>query len=77
MNEIIGFAAYLTNVAGNAMLVWKDRWGAWGWVVRLVSITLWFIYGLSEVSPSLIANAVTFFAINCLGLWKWSREKKT
>ena len=71
--EIVGFLAFLTNVAGNLMLAWQT---IWGWVVRLVSISLWFVYAYSESSPSLIANAVTFFCINIFGLWKWKRAKK-
>ncbi len=71
MIEVVGFAAFATNVAGNLMLAGKS---ARGWVVRLVSIVLWFIYAANTSSPALVANAVTFFAINCYGLWKWKRE---
>lgn len=71
--EIVGFLAFITNVAGNLMLAWQT---VWGWVVRLVSISLWFVYAYSESSPSLIANAITFFGINLFGLWKWTREQK-
>lgn len=68
--EVVGFFAFLTNVGGNLLLAWKSRWG---WVVRLVSITAWGFYAFDKSSPSLLANAVTFFAINCLGWWKWRK----
>lgn len=73
MIEIVGFLAFATNVAGNLMLAWQT---IWGWVVRLVSISLWFVYAYNESSPSLIANAVTFFCINIFGLWKWRRDRE-
>lgn len=73
--EVVGFAAFLTNVAGNFMLVYKNRWGLWGWVVRLISITLWFVYGIGDSSWPNTANAVVFFFINCWGIWTWRREQ--
>ena len=60
-------------VAVNALLVWKS---VWGWVVRLVSITLWGVYAFDVDSPSMLANAGTFFCLNCVGWWKWRRDKE-
>lgn len=70
--ELVGFAAFLSNVGGNLLLAWKS---IWGWVVRLGSITLWGIYAWDVSSPSMLANACTFFVINCVGVWKWRRDK--
>ena len=72
MIELVGFAAFLLNVLGNLLLAWRSTYG---WIVRLVSISLWGAYAWSIASPSLLANAATFFAINCLGWWKWSRPE--
>lgn len=74
--EVVGLAAFLTNVAGNFMLVYKNRWGWWGWVVRLISISLWFVYGVGDSSLPNTANAIVFFFINCWGIWKWREERK-
>lgn len=71
--ELVGYAAFATNVAGNLMLAWQT---IWGWVVRLVSIMLWFAYAYSEADAPLIANACTFFCLNLFGLWKWTRERR-
>jgi nicotinamide riboside transporter PnuC len=66
--EVVGFAAFLTNVVGNLLLTRKH---IAGWAVRLVSITLWGIYAWDTASPSLLANACTFFLINCYGWHHW------
>ncbi len=72
--EIVGFLAFSTNVAGNLMVARKN---IWGWIVRLVSIVLWGTYAWNTASPSLFANAITFFAINCYGFWHWNKHKET
>jgi hypothetical protein len=72
--ELVGAAAFLTNVCGNLLLAWKSRYG---WLVRLVSIVLWGIYAVDLSSPSLLANAITFFGINCVGWWKWRKAEAT
>lgn len=69
--EYVGFAAFALNVVGNILLA---RVNIWGWPVRLVSIVLWGTYAASLESPSLLANAVTFFAINCYGWRSWSKK---
>ena len=66
-----GFLSFILNVAGNMMLAWKWRSG---WVVRIVAIVSWGIYGVQLASKPIMLNAVTFFCINCYGWWKWSRE---
>lgn len=71
--DALGFAAFLANVAGNLMLAWQT---IWGWVVRLVAISLWFAYGYEEASMPLLVNGVVFFVINCFGLWKWRRDRR-
>ena len=72
--EIVGFFAYLTNVAGNLLLARKN---IWAWPVRIVSITAWGIYAWDIASLSLFANAITFFGINCYGLWFWLKDRDT
>lgn len=72
MIEAVGFAAFLLNVLGNLLLAWKS---VWGWVIRLVSITTWGVYAYFIDSPSMSANAITFFCINLFGIWKWTRPK--
>lgn len=74
--EIVGFAAFLTNVAGNLMLVWQTAFGWYGWAMRILAIVLWFAYAFDTADLPLIANAVTFFCINCWGVWKWRRDRK-
>ena len=66
--DAMGFAAFLTNVGGNLLLARRRREG---WAVRILSILLWGGYALNIASVPLIANAATFLAINCYGLWKW------
>lgn len=73
--DIVGFAAFILNVAGNFMLIYKERFGWWGWAVRIVSIVCWFAYGVGDASWPNIANAVAFFGINCWGVWKWRKER--
>lgn len=68
MAEWFGFAAFGLNVLGNLLLARKQRSG---WLVRLVSIVIWGVYASMVWSPSLLANAVTFFGINCYGYWNW------
>lgn len=71
--EIVGFVAFALNVLGNYLLAVKsDR----GWLVRLVSIVCWGVYGGKTQSWPMIANAVTFFGINCFGYWKWRKEAR-
>lgn len=71
--EILGFLAFLSNVAGNLMLAWQT---IWGWVVRLIAIVLWGAYALYTWDLPLIANAATFFCINLYGIWKWRKEAR-
>ena len=66
----LGFAAFATNVAGNFLLAHKRLSG---WVVRLVSIVLWGVYASEIASWPMIANAITFFGINCYGIWQWRK----
>jgi hypothetical protein len=68
-----GFLSFLLNVAGNLFLAWKWRSG---WVVRIVAILSWGLYGVQIRSNPIILNAVTFFCINCYGWWKWRKEER-
>jgi hypothetical protein len=68
-----GFLSFALNVAGNLMLTWKWRSG---WAVRIIAIISWGIYGAQLSSWPMIANAVTFFCINCYGWWKWRKEER-
>lgn len=69
-----GLAAFLLNVWGNLLLTSKS---ATGWYVRIIAIICWGAYGLAAASWPNLVNAVTFFCINCYGLWKWKRAKPT
>ena len=71
--EAVGFLAFVLNVAGNVMLAWKNKIG---WLVRIASIIAWGVYAVNIVSWPMMANAVTFFGINCVGFYRWSREAK-
>jgi hypothetical protein len=73
-DEIVGFAAMATNVAGN-ILITRKSWH--GWWVRIISILLWGAYGISDTRWPVIANAVVFFGINCYGIWAWRRSKES
>lgn len=68
-----GYLSFVLNVAGNMFLAWKWRSG---WLVRIVAIVSWGLYGWQLASKPIIANAVTFFCINCYGWWKWRRDEK-
>ncbi len=70
--EAIGFAAFGLNILGNLMLAWKYRSG---WAIRLLPNIGWAAYSLHFWNPALLANSVTFFAINCAGWWKWRRSQ--
>ncbi len=70
--ELVGFAAFLTNVWGNWLLVQKSERGWW---VRIISIILWFVYARESSSWAMTANSITFFFINVVGLVKWRRER--
>jgi hypothetical protein len=70
--EVMGFAAFLSNVVGNILLA---RLNIWGWPVRIFSIVLWGFYAVNLESPSLLANACTFFCINCYGWGNWYRKR--
>lgn len=67
-----GYLSFLLNVAGNLFLAWKWRSG---WVVRIVAIVSWGVYGVELGSKPIIANAVTFFCINCYGWYKWRKDE--
>ena len=67
-----GFLSFALNVAGNMFLAWKWRSG---WLVRIVAIVSWGIYGVQLASKPIVLNAVTFFCINCYGWWKWRKEE--
>lgn len=69
----MGLLAFATNVWGNILLTRKSERGWW---VRIVSIVLWFIYARNTSSLAMTANSVTFFGINCYGMWKWRKERK-
>jgi len=71
--DIIGFTAFVLNVSGNLMLAWKSRWG---WLVRIAAIICWGAYAVSIASWPMIANSVTFFAINCVGFYRWQKEAR-
>lgn len=68
-----GFLSFVLNVAGNLFLAWKWRSG---WVVRIVAIVSWGIYGWQIASKPIILNAATFFCINVYGFCRWRREER-
>ena len=72
--EIVGFFAFITNVIDNLLLARKV---IWAWPVRLVSIVAWGVYAWDQSSPSLLANAITFFGINCYGFHYWWKHRHT
>lgn len=72
LNDAAGFAAFLLNVWGNLLLARKSETG---WPVRIASILLWGAYAWSVSSLPMLANAATFFCINCYSAWKWRRER--
>lgn len=71
-DDAFGFAAFLSNVAGNLLLARKSEKG---WPVRIGSILLWGAYGLRTASLPIMANAATFFVINIYGMWSWRRAR--
>lgn len=72
IEELIGVAAFVTNVIGNLLLAQKNERGWW---IRIVSIMLWFVYAQNTSSVAMTLNAVTFFGINVYGLLKWRKER--
>ena len=73
MIEAVGFLAFVLNVVGNLLLAWKRMSG---WLVRIASIVAWGIYAANITSWPMMANAVTFFGINCVGFYRWRRESQ-
>lgn len=71
--ETIGFVGFVTNIIGNLFLAW--RWRS-GWPVRLLPNVCWAAYSIHFWNVALLANSLTFFVINCMGWWKWSKAKK-
>ncbi len=72
LEDVSGFLAFATNVAGNIMLTRKSERG---WLVRIASNLLWFAYGAQTTSLPNVLNAVVFFGINVHGWWVWRRER--
>ena len=70
---ILGLAAWALNMAGNILIMYKR---ASGWLVRIVSIVLWGLYGISDTSLPNILNSVTFFAFNLYAWRQWRLEEK-
>lgn len=66
--EIIGFAAFGLNVAGNWMLTAKRQRG---WIVRILANVAQVAYAACLPSPSLAMNGATFLAINVVGWRRW------
>lgn len=67
--DVIGYVAFVTNVAGNLLLTRKNA--KIGFAVRLIPNVLWFAHGLVQQDGAIVANAVTFFVINSLGILGW------
>ena len=68
--ELLGFLAFALNVAGNLLLTSKN---SRGWIIRIWSNAAQIGYAVLIVSPSLVTNGSTFFAINLYGWWRWRR----
>lgn len=69
MVEVIGYAAFGLNVAGNLMLA---RMNVWGWIVRLVTNVAWITYAVQIPGGGpMWMNHIAFFAINIYGFRQW------
>lgn len=71
--DALGWFGAMTNVWANISLVRKS---SSGWALRLVSNAAWILYSIHELTPPLLANHVTFAAINVWGWHKWRQEEK-
>lgn len=71
--ELVGFVGFVTNVLGNLLLAWKYKSG---WGIRLVPNVCWAAYSIHFTNVALLLNSVTFFIINVIGWWKWSRSAR-
>ncbi len=72
LQESIGIAGFLTNVAGNMLLAHKSQRG---WGIRILSNVLWLVYAGKTQSVAMLLNGVTFMGINIYGWVKWRRER--
>jgi hypothetical protein len=68
--EAVGFVAFAMNVYGNWLLTSKRMNGWW---VRIACNAAQLVYACLIRSPSLAVSAVTFAAINIVGVAKWRR----
>ena len=75
--DVIGIIGFLTNVVGNALLAWWKH--PWGWPIRLVPNVCWAAFAISAWHQAgmlaLLANSLTFFVINLVGWWRWTRKQ--
>lgn len=66
--ELLGFAFFGLNVAGNLMLTSRSLKG---WYVRLAANVFQILYAVGIGSASHELNGATFLLINCVGIYRW------
>lgn len=70
---VLGWLAFILNVWGNLALATKS---SRGWFVRIACNLCWLPYSVYTAAWALLANHLSFMAINCYGWWKWRRDDR-
>ncbi len=70
---VVGYLAVVLNVWGNLMLA---NLKSAGWVVRILTNVTWIVYSIyAKDGLPVMANHLTFFAINVWGWYKWKEAR--
>ena len=67
-----GWLASLAGIAGAATLASHTWISGWGWVMYLVSSSLWLRIALGTRNMPLVAMNAVFTAINVVAIWRWA-----
>jgi hypothetical protein len=69
--DAIEWGGCLTGILGAWMLASKTKYSGWGFVVYLLSNTLWMAFGLITGSPGMVVMQIAFTGASAIGIWRW------
>lgn len=69
--DILQWAGCATGVAGALLLALNTKHSGWGFVLFLVSNTLWAAFGVLTNAPGLVATQAIFTVTSLLGICRW------